>query len=459
MIKVKNISKNVNEKELFKNVSFVLNRGDKVGLVGKNGSGKSTLMKIIIDEEDLDTESIDTEKERIAHLKQEVEIDESDKYFSGGEKTREGLKKIFESKASSIFLDEPTNHLDIKAVEELENKIKNFFGIVLVISHDRKFLDNTVNKIFEIDSANDEFNIYENCNYTEYRKQKAGNERIQNEDHRRQQKKKEEMIEWIRLKKERATLFADPAAGKQIRAMEKRLEREILSQEIDKVKINKKIKSLNLEGESDNAKLILKVENLTKSFTKKDGSEKRLFRNLNFEIRGSDRVLISGENGSGKSTLIRMIQNLEKADAGEIKFGNSISFGYYSQEQESLDLEKTLLEEYMSAERLERNDNAEQVLYSFLFTHSDLNKKVKYLSYGERVRLQFAKLTNQKNNLLILDEPTNHLDIESREVLETALQNYEGAILLVSHDRYFVDEVYMDREIVLGNGKAVETIL
>jgi ATP-binding cassette, subfamily F, member 3 len=494
MIIVKNISKSIYQKILFEDVSFVLNRGDKVGLVGPNGAGKSTLLKIVLGVEEVDSGSVNIEKERISFLNQEIEFMENQnvlefleqttpsnlsdlpplrerrgiseileevglenlstetlvKNLSGGQKTKLGLAKILLEKPSCIFLDEPTNHLDEDGIIFLENFVKNFYGIVFIISHDRKFLDNSVNRIFEIDSANKEFHIY-NGNYSFFKNEKKKRLENQDEDYRKQQKKLKEMNEWLALKRQEAKIFADPSKGKQIRAMEKRIQREIYDQEIKKPKDNKKIKNLELDGGVDNAKLILKVTDLTKSY-----GNKRLFYKASFEIRGTERLAVVGKNGTGKTTLIKILQNMVTGENGEVKFGNNIKAGYYSQEQDLLDMEKTIEDEYLSTERLDKYFDIENTLGTFLFHGDDIYKKVGDLSFGERVRLMFAKLTHQENDLLILDEPTNHLDIESREILENALNEYEGAILVVSHDRYFLEQIGIQKFLVLGNGK-IET--
>lgn len=483
MIILKKLSKTIYQKTLFENVNFVLNRGDKVGLVGVNGSGKSTLMKIISGQEGSDDGSVSIEKERISFLSQEIEFEEDEKVFnfleknnerkdvseilkevnleninenflvknlSGGQKTKLGLARVLLEKPSCILLDEPTNHLDENGIIFLENFVKNFHGIVLVVSHDRKFLDNCVNKIFEIDSANNEFHIY-NGNFTFFKVEKRKRLEIQKDNHDRQQNQKRKMEEWIALKKQEATFFPSPAKGRQIRAMERRLQREIFDKEIKNPKENKKIKSLNLEGGQDNAKLILKVNDLTKIFP-----NKRLFYKASFEIRGIERVAVVGKNGSGKTTLIKILQGLETCDGGDVKFGSNINVGYYSQEQDQLNQEKSVRDEYLDTDRLDKYFDEESSLGAFLFHGDDIYKKVRDLSFGERVRLMFAKLTHQENDLLILDEPTNHLDIESREVLENALNEYNGALLVISHDRYFLEQIEIEKFFVLEDGK-VET--
>lgn len=195
----------------------------------------------------------------------------------------------------------------------------------------------------------------------------------------------------------------------------------------------------------------MKVNDLTKTFP-----NKRLFYKASFEIRGIERVAVVGKNGSGKTTLIKILQGLEICDGGDVKFGNNINVGYYSQEQDQLNQEKSVRDEYLDMDRLDKYFDEENSLGAFLFHGDDIYKKVKDLSFGERVRLMFAKLTHQENDLLILDEPTNHLDIESREVLENALNEYNGALLVISHDRYFLEQIEIEKFFVLEDGK-IET--
>jgi ATP-binding cassette subfamily F protein 3 len=445
MIIIKNLTINMAGDKLFEGVSFVLHKGDRVGLVGPNGSGKSTLLKAILGEIELDGGTIKIEREQIGYLPQEVFF--PDKNLSGGQKTRRALAEMLARKPSVLLLDEPTNHLDIEAVEWLEEIIQSFRGAVLIISHDRKLLDNTVNKILEIDPTNHSFNEYAG-NYSEYIIEREKRIEKQEIAYKLQQKEKKRLEDWLVLKRQEASIFSDPAKGKMIRAKEKQLQREIYDKEIARPSAVKKIKKLDLQGDVANAKLVCRLSDITKSF-----GDKKVLRDISFEMRGKERVLLSGGNGSGKTVLLKILLGEVIPDSGEVKIGANLSMGYFAQEHELLDRNKTVLEEFLSTKNLVTNKDPRKVLGSFLFSDQAVFKKVSALSLGERVRLIFAKLTNQHNDLLILDEPTNHLDIQSREVIENALIGYQGAILLVSHDRYFIEKIKIDRELNIGMAK------
>ncbi len=462
---------------LFEKVSFVVQKGDRIGIVGPNGAGKSTLLKAIVGEAETDDGQIKVEQERIGYLPQKiaykpddtvrsfvgspnselvedclkkvglskVSLDFSVSRLSGGQKTKLALARVLLSKPTMLLLDEPTNHLDVEAVEWLENLIEEFKGGVLIISHDRRLLDNSVNKILEMDSANGMFNEFVG-GYTEYVTEKEKRTERQEEAYKRQQKEKKRMEAWLTLKRQEASVYADPSKGKLIRAMEKRLERDIYSQEIVRPSAAKRIRPRELGGEVASAKLICRASHVRKCY------EKSVLWDTSFEIRGQDHVLLTGPNGSGKTTLLKMIVGLLSADQGEVKIGDNISIGYFAQEHESLDERKTVLEEYVSTPNLATDLDPRRILGSFMFSGQAVYKKVSDLSLGERVRLIFAKLINQRNEFLVLDEPTNHLDIQSREVIEAALLEYKGAILAVSHDRYFVDKVGFNRVFRLRDG-------
>ena len=475
---IKNLTKNILGEPLFEDVSFVLNKGDKIGLVGPNGCGKSTIMRIIVGEVESDKGDVRIDGERIGYLPQKftfqnddtvesflttensknenalekvglhkIPVDFSVSSLSGGQKTRLALAKVLLQNPSVLFLDEPTNHLDTKGLEWLEEFIEDFKGIVLIISHDRKLLDNSVNKIFEIDQVNHTFVVYSG-GYTEYVLEKEKNVERQEDEYNRQQREKKRLELWLVLKKQEASVHPDPAKGKQIRAMEKRLEREFYSKEIIKPKSNKKIRGMELGGETPQAKLIVRCKDIAKNY-----SGKWILWNINLDIRGEERVLLSGENGSGKTTILKIISGELMQDKGSVKIGEKVNIGYFAQEHENLNQSRTVMEEFLATDRLiNTTKDPRAILGAFLFRGQDVFKKVSDLSLGERVRLIFAKLTNQENEFLILDEPTNHLDITSREVIENALTDYKGAILAVSHDRYFIDKLGFERVLNIANG-------
>ncbi len=486
MLTVKNLTKYILGEPLFEDASFVLHKKDKIGLVGPNGSGKSTLLKMIAGEIQPDNGDIRIEHERIGYLLQKpmlqtgdtiqsylsrnqnskieailqkVGLDSTPLNFevdklSGGQKTRLALAKTLLDKPTLLLLDEPTNNLDFDGLNWLENFIKNFNGGIIIVSHDRKLLDNCVNKILEIDSANHTFKKYIG-GYTQYAAEKQRQMELLENEYHRQQKEKQRLEQWLALKRQEAHVYASPAKGRQVRAMKKRIQREIYDKEMARPKDFKKIKALELKGEVVSAKLVLRVENISKSF-----SVKNVLQDVNFELRGREHVLLAGKNGSGKTTLLKIIIGKLSSDNGRVRIGENVRFGYFSQEYENLNPDKSVLEEFLGTEEsVMATKNPRSILGSFLFSGQDVFKKVSDLSFGEQVRLIFAKLVSQENHFLILDEPTNHLDIQSREVIESALLNYKGAILVVSHDRYFVDKISINRILTLQEGIIKESFV
>ena len=469
---------------LFEKVSFALQRGDRVGLVGPNGSGKTTLLRVLVGALEPQKGEVKIEGEEVGYLPQETLFDDGETVesflskvpiqrrdivllevglqnvslafpvadLSGGQKTRLSLARVLGKSPSVLLLDEPTNHLDKNAIEWLEKFVHDFRGAVLIVSHDRRLLDNTVDKILELDPANHTWGEFEG-GYTEYVLERERRLQKQEEDFDRQQAKKRRMEAWLAKKREEAHVYDDPRKGRMVRAMEKRLEREIYSQEIIDPRSVRKIKGATLGGEVHNGKLVLRAKEIKKAF-----DDKSVLWNVSFELRGRERVLLAGKNGSGKTTLLQILLGELVPDKGDVRIGENVEIGYFAQEHETLDPGKTVIDEYLFTPRLLSHADPRRVLGSFLFSGDAVFKKVSALSLGERVRLMFAKLTHQKNELLILDEPTNHLDVASREVIEEALDEYEGAILAVSHDRYFIDKLGFNRTLLLENG-VVQSIL
>ena len=345
--------------------------------------------------------------------------------LSGGQKTRVALAKILLMKPDLIILDEPTNHLDIQSIQYLESFIRAFKGCVLLVSHDRYFLDRTVNKIIEIDNC--KVTVFTG-NYSEYAKKRESLRIAAWNAYANQQqmiKHQEAVIEKLRS-------FNREKSIKRAESREKMLDKiEVLEKPVTFTnKMNITLTPHLLSGND-----VLSIKDLSKSF-----GEKTLFSNANIEIKRAEHVALIGNNGTGKTTLFKIINQLLDADSGIVKLGANVVIGYYDQEHQLLNGENTLFEEISDAYPNLTNTQIRNTLAAFLFTNDDVFKRVDSLSGGEKGRLCLAKLMLSECNFLILDEPTNHLDIESKEILESALNNYEGTCFYISHDRYFVNK-------------------
>ena len=349
--------------------------------------------------------------------------------LSGGEKTRVGLAKLLLMEPDLLLLDEPTNHLDLKSVEWLENYLNSYQGSLLIISHDRYFLDNTIERIVEIKQGKNE--DYSG-NYSYYQKERKRRYQQRLREYKNQQKKIKELEDAIEQLYIWGRSRDSEKMFKRAKAMEKRLER---IDRIEKPQLKGKKMKLELDTDIRGGDDVLFVENLTKSF-----EELMLFEDLNFELHRQDKAAIIGDNGAGKSTILRIIMGEINADQGGVKIGTNIYPAYYRQEFEGFNSDDDLITA-LQRETAVTNSKARDLLASFLFTGEDVFKKVKQLSGGEKSRLRLLQLMSGSYNFLILDEPTNHLDLPSREVLEEALNDYQGTILIVSHDRYFLDKV------------------
>ena len=344
--------------------------------------------------------------------------------LSGGQKTRVALGKLLISKPDILLLDEPTNHLDMESISWLETYLLNYPGAVFIVSHDRYFLDKVVTKIVEIEAA--QMRMYEG-NYSAYALKKAQLRDAQYKAYLNQQreiKHQEEVIEKLKS-------FNREKSIKRAESREKMLDKIEVIEKPSEVRTDMK---LTLTPRILSGNDVLTVEHLAKSF-----DSHKLFSDVNFEIKRGEHVAIIGDNGSGKTTLLKILNGLVPADQGTFRLGSNVEIGYYDQEHHVLHSEKTLFEEISDDYPYLNNTQIRNVLAAFLFTGEDVFKRISDLSGGERGRVSLAKLVLSNANFLILDEPTNHLDIMSKEILEDALNGYEGTILYVSHDRYFIN--------------------
>ncbi len=504
--------------EILTDVSFHINAGDRVGIVGANGAGKSTLLNILSGElpcdsgnyfisgdlkigyfhqNDLFTSEktvyeemlsifghlIQMEKdlteisEKIAELsslpenperaeevrrllseydrlsesfrlqngygyKSEISgvlnsmafppsfFDKKTNSLSGGERTRLALAALLLKKPDILLLDEPTNHLDIGTLKWLEQYLKAYQGTVVIISHDRYFLDHTVNRIFEIE--NRRLSVYEG-NYTFYAQEKKVRLISELKAYEKQQDEIRRQEDMIRRFKERGT----EKLAKRARSREKMLAK---TEVMEKPVVSSSQMRIQFKESSKSGNDTLQAFEISKSYG--TGDEKRtLFSDVSFDIKRGERICIIGPNGTGKTTLLRMIMSEIPPTSGHIKVGHNVVFGYYDQQQSMLNESSTILEEMRDAYSLYSDTQLRGLLGRFLFRNDDVFKQVSALSGGERARLALLKLMLSGANTLILDEPTNHLDIASKEVFEDALLDFPGTCIIVSHDRYLLNKV------------------
>lgn len=358
--------------------------------------------------------------------------------LSGGQKTRVALCKLLLEKPDIIMLDEPTNHLDLNSIKWLETYLLNYNGAVLIIAHDRYFLDKIVSKVIEIE--NHKAHVYIG-NYSDFAVKKQELRVATMNAYLKQQseiKHQEEVIAKLRSYKQEKFY-------KRAESREKQLEKMDLIEKPEELKNNMTIK---LEPDIVSGNDVLSVDNLEKSYNT------LLFKNISFEIKRGEHVAIIGDNGTGKTTILKIINGLVDADSGMIKLGTNVHIGYYDQEQHNLTDENTLFEEIANSYPNMTNTKIRNTLAAFMFTGEDVFKRVSDLSGGEKGRLSLAKLMLSEANLIILDEPTNHLDMASKEILENAINNYTGTVLYVSHDRYFINQT-ASRILELTNTKLI----
>lgn len=348
------------------------------------------------------------------------------RYLSGGQKTRVALSKLLLKNPDILLLDEPTNHLDLSAIYFLENFLKEYKGTIIIISHDRYFLDIITNKTFELtDGVIEEYNG--NYSYFIEKRQERHEQKLK--DYELQQKEIKRLEEMI----DRFRSFNREKSIKQAESKEKMLDK---IERIDKPTVDNKSARISFESRVRSGNDVLLIDSISKSY-----GEKVLFTDLSFMIRREERVALIGENGKGKTTIFKIICGNVDPDEGFVKLGKNVYVGYYDQEQKEISLEKTVLDEIWDAFPNMTVTQVRNALAAFLFTGDDVFKVISSLSGGEKCRLSLLKLMLTNPNFLLLDEPTNHLDILSREALESSLLDYDGTLLVISHDRYFLNKI------------------
>ena len=504
LIQLNNITKNFVVNEIFSNVKMEINDKDRVAIVGRNGAGKSTLLKIISGELSFDSGertvsknttigylsqefivredlsiyeemitcfeeiiSLEANLEKLSyeltpeniekdpglldrfdrlqnevlthkdyHYKSKIEsvlygldftkdvFDKKISTFSGGEKTRLSMAKLLLSEPDLLILDEPTNHLDMENVAWLENYLSSYNGAIVIVSHDRYFLDKVVNVVYNLEFGKLKKYV---GNYSKFLKQYEEDYEKQLKEFTSQQKDIKRLEEFVQKNIARAS------TSKMAKSRQKVLDKMEL---IDNPKKDDKAANIEFNIKEQSGRDVLMIENLKVGY---DG--KQVGNAYNFSVYKGDRIAIVGRNGIGKSTLIKTIAKKQNAIGGSVHYGSKVSLGYYDQKQAEFESSKTILNELWDEYPLMKEAEVRTVLGRFLFRGDSVLKIVRDLSGGEKARLQLAKLMLEKNNLLVLDEPTNHLDITSKQVLEDALENYEGTIVFVSHDRYFINKI------------------
>ena len=430
ILNVSMLSKAYVGKTVLKDVSFHLEDKEKAAIVGVNGSGKTTLLRCILGIEEADEGSIAFSKEKkmdyLAQQHADIETENEDyDTLSGGQKTRKRLEEILQEKPDLLILDEPTNHLDIGSIQWLEKVLKRYDGAVLLVSHDRYFLDRIVTKVIDLERG--KVRMYQG-NYSAYAEKKRQLREAEWKAFQNQQaeiKHQEAVIEKLKQFNREKSIKRAESREKMLLKVERLEKPEELENEM----------KLLFSPRESSGNDVLMAKELGKSY---DG--KRLFSHGTFSLKKGEHVALIGDNGTGKTTLLKILNGLVQADEGEFRLGSKVKIAYYDQEHAVLDMEKTLFDEIQDSYPDMNNTKVRNVLAAFLFTGDDVYKRIQDLSGGEQGRVSLAKLMLSDANFLILDEPTNHLDIQGKEVLEEAIRNYEGTVLYVSHDRYFINK-------------------
>lgn len=510
ILSCKDIRKSYGIRDVLKNVTFSINEGDKVGIIGGNGEGKSTLFKILTKDLSYDNGEIFLDKNKsLGYLSQNITLDMTTTIYdelvcvfqelkdmetrlanlevkmaepydennaayhdklikdytniqdlyshrggytykgeisrvlkglgfletdfnktigtlSGGQKTRVSLCRLLLRKPDIILLDEPTNHLDLEAIEWLEDYLNAYKGTVLIVSHDRFFLDAITSHTFEV--INGHVNCY-NVPYTKFLD-------LREKDHEAQLKAY--TLQQVEIKRQEAIIekFRSFNREKSIKAAESREKALDKMDRLDTPDKDKDASKIQFEASIKSGYDVLHTEKLAKSY-----GDKRLFTNLEFDLHRGEKVALIGENGRGKTTLFKIIMDTVDADNGNVVLGTNVNVGYYDQEQSNLNLNKSIIDEVWDDFPTLTTSKLRNALASFLFTGDDVFKIINTLSGGEKCRINLLKLMLSRSNLLLLDEPTNHLDIMSREALEDAILSYDGTLMIISHDRYFLNKV------------------
>ena len=430
ILNVSMLSKAYVGKTVLKDVSFHLEEKEKAAIVGVNGSGKTTLLRCILGIEEADEGSIAFSKEKkmdyLAQQHADIETENEDyDTLSGGQKTRKRLEEILQEKPDLLILDEPTNHLDIGSIQWLEKVLKRYDGAVLLVSHDRYFLDRIVTKVIDLERG--KVRMYQG-NYSAYAEKKRQLREAEWKAFQNQQaeiKHQEAVIEKLKQFNREKSIKRAESREKMLLKVERLEKPEELENEM----------KLLFSPRESSGNDVLMAKELGKSY---DG--KRLFSHGTFSLQKGEHVALIGDNGTGKTTLLKILNGLVQADEGEFRLGSKVKIAYYDQEHAVLNMEKTLFDEIQDSYPDMNNTKVRNVLAAFLFTGDDVYKRIQDLSGGEQGRVSLAKLMLSDANFLILDEPTNHLDIQGKEVLEEAIRNYEGTVLYVSHDRYFINK-------------------
>lgn len=505
---------------IFQDAEFIIEKSDKVGIVGVNGAGKTTLFNILLKKQELDSGKIQIDKGRIDYLPQEIRFEngsmtvweylqegrpirkleeelnqvyellatESDQYekllkkmaelqeqleiydyyraddilkgivermgikddllktqleyLSGGEKSKIAFARVLYANPEILLLDEPTNHIDASTRAFIVSYLKNFRGMVLIISHDVEFLNEIINKVLFINKVTHKISVYEG-NYTVYKKRYAQEQRLQEMRILQQEKEIKELSDFVQKAKQASQTNHHLKRMGQERAErleKKRAELQVRDREYRRVK-------MNIQPLRESGKIPVEVKDLSFAYP----SQKYLYENLSFLLQSKERFLVVGENGVGKSTLLKLLMGIVSPTNGTIKYNDKVDVAYYAQELELLEWEKQIIENVESKHYSERE--LRTILSNFLFYGDDVFKKVSILSPGERARVALCKILLKKANLLILDEPTNHLDPDTQAIIGENFNEYSGTIIVVSHNPSFVEQIGISRMLVLPTGR------